>query len=139
MAGCVVVDDRDSKFKGRLQNSVHFHNQQHPPSPLSSLLPRLPTPHSPTPRLHSLGTPNPPMPSFISLFVLPWFLRPSRLGGPKSLVLGLTLGFSLSLSLTGLALYAMDAWKRTLRRKAATLIVEMRSSEVVDGVEGLIG
>lgn len=79
------------------------------------------------------------MPSFASLFFLPWFLRPSRLGGPKSLVLGLTLGFSLSLSLTGLALYAMDAWKRSLRRKAATLIVEMRSSEVVDGVEGLIG
>ena len=70
---------------------------------------------------------------------LPWFLRPSRLGGPRSLVLGLTLGFSLSLSLTGLALYARDAWKASIRRKAAKRVVEIRSGEIVDGVEGLIG
>ena len=76
---------------------------------------------------------------FRSLFFLPWFLRPSRLGGRRSLVLGLTLGFSLSLSLTGLALYARDAWKRNLRKKAAKRIVEIRENEIVDGVEGLIG
>ncbi|KAL8280810.1 hypothetical protein RQP46_006814 [Phenoliferia psychrophenolica] len=69
---------------------------------------------------------------------LPWFLRPSRLGGPRSLVLGITLGFSLSLSLTGLALYARDAWKQSIRRKAAKRVVEVRSGEIVDGVEGLI-
>ncbi|KAK4699599.1 hypothetical protein P7C70_g6663, partial [Phenoliferia sp. Uapishka_3] len=71
--------------------------------------------------------------------VLPWFLRPSRLGGPRSLALGLTLGFSLSLSLTGLALYARDAWKQSIRRKAPKRVVEVRSGEIVDGVEGLIG
>lgn len=74
-----------------------------------------------------------------SLFFLPWFLRPSKLGGPRSLVLGITLGFSLSLSLTGLAFYARDAWKKSLRRKTAKQVVEIRSGEIADGVEGLIG
>jgi hypothetical protein len=73
------------------------------------------------------------------LFFLPWWLRPSRLGGRNSLLLGLTLGFSLSLSLTGLALYARDAWKRSLRKKAEKRVIEIRSDEIVDGVEGLIG
>ncbi|KAL7337641.1 tryptophan synthase beta subunit-like PLP-dependent enzyme [Rhodotorula toruloides] len=70
---------------------------------------------------------------------LPWWIRPSRLGPKRSLVLGLTLGFSLSLSLTGLALYALDAWKRSLRRKAEKRAIEIRGDEVVDGVEALIG
>ncbi|GAA5905472.1 hypothetical protein JCM8208_004289 [Rhodotorula glutinis] len=70
---------------------------------------------------------------------IPTFLRPSHLGGKRSLVLGLTLGFSLSLSLTGLAWYALDAWRRGLRREASKRIVEVRGDEVVDGIEGLIG
>lgn len=70
---------------------------------------------------------------------LPWWIRPSRLGPKRSLVLGLTLGFSLSLSLTGLALYALDAWKRSLRRKAEKRAIEIRGDEVVDGIEELIG
>ncbi|GAA6056081.1 hypothetical protein JCM3770_001959 [Rhodotorula araucariae] len=74
-----------------------------------------------------------------SVLPIPNFLRPSRLGPKRSLVLGLTLGFSLSLSLTGLALYALDAWRRSLRRKAAKRIIEVRGDEVVDGIEGLIG
>ncbi|KAM0745956.1 PALP-domain-containing protein [Meredithblackwellia eburnea MCA 4105] len=73
------------------------------------------------------------------LSLLPWFLRPSKLGGPRSLVLGVTLGFSLSLSLTGLALYARDVWKESLRRKDERRTVEIRSGDIVDGVEGLIG
>ncbi|BGP40994.1 Cysteine synthase 2 [Rhodotorula kratochvilovae] len=74
-----------------------------------------------------------------SVLPIPNFLRPSRLGPKRSLVLGLTLGFSLSLSLTGLTLYALDAWRRSLRRKAAKRIIEVRGDEVVDGIEGLIG
>ncbi|BGP00368.1 Cysteine synthase 2 [Rhodotorula toruloides] len=70
---------------------------------------------------------------------LPWWIRPTRLGPKRSLVLGLTLGFSLSLSLTGLALYALDAWKRSLRRKAEKRAIEIRGDEVVDGIEELIG
>lgn len=70
---------------------------------------------------------------------LPWFLRPSKLGAKRSLVVGFTLGFSLSLSLTGLALYALDAWRRSLRRAAAKRTIEIRGDEVIDGVEGLIG
>ncbi|GAA5859926.1 hypothetical protein JCM8547_004390 [Rhodosporidiobolus lusitaniae] len=75
---------------------------------------------------------------FLSL-PLPSFLRPSRLGGQKSLLLGLTLGFSACLSFTGLALYALDAWKRSLRKRAEKRAIEIRSDEVVEGVEGLIG
>ncbi|GAA5970378.1 hypothetical protein JCM11641_001687 [Rhodosporidiobolus odoratus] len=70
---------------------------------------------------------------------LPWWLRPSKLGGNRSLVLGLTLGVSLSLSLTGLALYALDAWKRSMARRAEKRTVEIRSDEVVPGIEALIG
>ncbi|GAA5992277.1 hypothetical protein JCM10908_000403 [Rhodotorula pacifica] len=70
---------------------------------------------------------------------LPWFLRPSKLGAKRSLLVGFTLGFSLSLSLTGLALYALDAWRRSLRRVAEKRTIEIRADEVVDGVEGLIG
>lgn len=72
-------------------------------------------------------------------FGIPWFLRPSRIGGRNSLVLGLTLGFSLSLSLTGLAIYARDAWKRSIRKKAEKRLIEVKGEEIVDGVEGLIG
>ncbi|SCV69932.1 BQ2448_1326 [Microbotryum intermedium] len=95
--------------------------------------------------------------------VLPSFLHPTRLGGRKSLVLGLTLGFSLSLSLTGLAMYAQDAWKRSMIRRGEAQkrmgvkrneqgddddgnddemsknMVEIRGEDVVHGVEGLIG
>ncbi|BGP17134.1 hypothetical protein JCM10213_005244 [Rhodosporidiobolus nylandii] len=74
-----------------------------------------------------------------SVLPLPWFLRPSKLGGQRSLLLGAVLGFSLSLSLTGLALYALDAWKRSLRRRAEKRTIEIRGDEVVDGIEGLIG
>lgn len=70
---------------------------------------------------------------------LPWFLRPSKLGAKRSLLVGFTLGFSISLSLTGLALYALDAWRRSLRRAAEKRTIEIRADEVVDGVEGLIG
>ncbi|GAA5946150.1 hypothetical protein JCM3775_006298 [Rhodotorula graminis] len=70
---------------------------------------------------------------------IPTFLRPSHLGPKRSLLVGLTLGFSLSLSLTGLAWYALDAWRRGLRREASKRIVEVRGDEVVDGIEGLIG
>ncbi|ORY89706.1 tryptophan synthase beta subunit-like PLP-dependent enzyme, partial [Leucosporidium creatinivorum] len=52
---------------------------------------------------------------------------------------GLTLGFSLSLSLTGLAIYARDAWKRSIQRKAEKRLIEVKGEEIVDGVEGLIG
>lgn len=72
-------------------------------------------------------------------FGLPWFLRPSRIGGRNSLLLGLTLGFSLSLSLTGLTLYALDAWKRSMTKKAEKRLIELKGEEVLDGVEGLIG
>jgi len=72
-------------------------------------------------------------------FGIPWFLRPSRIGGRNALVLGLTLGFSLSLSLTGLAIYARDAWKRSIRKKAEKRLIEVKGEEIVDGVEGLIG
>lgn len=74
-----------------------------------------------------------------SLGVVPSFLRPSKLGPKRSLLLGFTLGFSLSLSLTGLALYALDAWRRSVRRAAEKRMIEIRADEVVDGVEGLIG
>ncbi|GAA6042319.1 hypothetical protein JCM8097_003842 [Rhodosporidiobolus ruineniae] len=70
---------------------------------------------------------------------LPWWFRPTKLGGTRSLVLGLVLGCSVSLSLTGLALYALDAWKRSLRRRAEKRTIEIRSDEVVEGIEGLIG
>ncbi|GAA5876319.1 hypothetical protein JCM1840_003615 [Sporobolomyces johnsonii] len=87
--------------------------------------------------------PPPTLPFFLRhpllALPLPWWIRPSRLGGKRSLLLGLTLGFSLSLSLTGLALYALDQWKRGLRKKAEKRAIEIRSDEVVEGVEGLIG
>ncbi|GAA5910870.1 hypothetical protein JCM5296_002550 [Sporobolomyces johnsonii] len=87
--------------------------------------------------------PPPTLPFFLRhpflALPLPWWIRPSRLGGKRSLLLGLTLGFSLSLSLTGLALYALDQWKRGLRKKAERRAIEIRSDEVVEGVEGLIG
>ncbi|CEQ41285.1 SPOSA6832_03011 [Sporobolomyces salmonicolor] len=87
--------------------------------------------------------PPPTLPFFLRhpllALPLPWWLRPSRLGGKRSLLLGLTLGFSLSLSLTGLALYALDQWKRGLRKRAEKRAIEIRSDEVVEGVEGLIG
>ncbi|GAA6024101.1 hypothetical protein JCM10207_003165 [Rhodosporidiobolus poonsookiae] len=71
---------------------------------------------------------------------LPAFLRPSKLGGPRSLVLGLSLGFSLSLSLTGLALYALDRWRRALRRGLRRQVTQVRREEVVlEGAVGLIG
>lgn len=76
--------------------------------------------------------------SFLPTF-LPWFLRPSRLGPVRSLLLGLSVGFSASLSLTGLALYALDAWKRGLRKKGEVRVIEVRENEVLSGVEGLIG
>lgn len=67
---------------------------------------------------------------------LPWS---SRLSSKSLFLVGITLGFSLSLSLTGLALYSRDAWKRHVRKKAERLVVEVRAGEVSDGVEGLIG
>lgn len=70
---------------------------------------------------------------------LPWFVRPSRLGPVRSLLFGISLGFSISASLTGIALYALDSWKRGLRRKAERRLIELRENEVVGGVEGLIG
>ena len=70
---------------------------------------------------------------------LPWFVRPSKLGPVRSLLLGISLGFSISASLTGIALYALDSWKRGLRRKAERQLIELRENEVSDGVEGLIG
>lgn len=72
-------------------------------------------------------------------FGIPWFLRPSRIGSRNSLLLGLTLGASFSLSLTGLALYFKDAWKRSLRRRAEKRVIEVKGREIVNGVEGLIG
>ncbi|GAA5874018.1 hypothetical protein JCM3774_001584 [Rhodotorula dairenensis] len=97
--------------------------------------------------MRSGGTLRPPslagLPSWllhpIESLGLPSFLRPSKLGPKRSLLLGFTLGFSLSLSLTGLALYALDAWRRSLRRAAEKRMIEIRADEVVDGVEGLIG
>lgn len=72
-------------------------------------------------------------------YYLPWFFRPSRLGAARSLVLGLTLGFSLSLSLTTLTLYSLDAFKRKFRRDEPQRIIEIKKNEVLDGVESLIG
>lgn len=71
--------------------------------------------------------------------VLPWFVRPSKLGPVRSLLFGISLGFSVSLSLTGIALYALDAWKRGLRKKGEKQLIELRENEVLIGVEGLIG
>ncbi|GAA5902067.1 hypothetical protein JCM6882_000182 [Rhodosporidiobolus microsporus] len=74
-----------------------------------------------------------------SLLPLPWWLRPSKIGGQASLLLGLALGASLSLSVTGLTLYALDAWRRSMVKKAEKRSIEIRSDEVVEGIEGLIG
>ncbi|GAA5842869.1 hypothetical protein JCM11251_005832 [Rhodosporidiobolus azoricus] len=74
-----------------------------------------------------------------SVIPLPWWLRPSRLGGKASLILGIALGASLSLSVTGLTLYALDAWRRSIVKKAEKRSIEIRSDEVIGGVEGLIG
>lgn len=70
---------------------------------------------------------------------IPFFFRPSRLGPSRSLLLGLTLGFSLSLSLTGLAIWSLNAFKRRLTKDVLERIVEIRENEVLEGVEGLIG
>jgi len=70
---------------------------------------------------------------------LPWFVRPSKLGPVRSLLFGISLGFSISASLTGIALYALDSWKRALRKKAERQLIELKENEVLDGVEGLIG
>ncbi|KDE07669.1 hypothetical protein MVLG_02129 [Microbotryum lychnidis-dioicae p1A1 Lamole] len=67
--------------------------------------------------------------------LLPSFLHPTRLGGRKSLVLGLTLGFSLSLSLTGLAIYAQDAWKRSMVKRGEAHRKARRGNGVREGGE----
>ncbi|GAA5902024.1 hypothetical protein JCM6882_000171 [Rhodosporidiobolus microsporus] len=74
-----------------------------------------------------------------SLLPLPWWLRPSKIGGQASLLLGLALGASLSLAVTGLTLYALDAWRRSMVKKAEKRSIEIRSDEVVEEIEGLIG
>lgn len=72
-------------------------------------------------------------------YYIPWFFRPSRLGAVRSLLFGLTLGFSLSLTLTGITIYSLDAFKRKFRRDEPQRIIEIKKNEVLDGVEALIG
>ncbi|KAI5480163.1 cysteine synthase [Pseudohyphozyma bogoriensis] len=57
----------------------------------------------------------------------------------KTLLLGLTLGVSFSMSLTAIALFYQEAFTKRLRKPPPKRIVEIRADEVVDGVEGLIG
>ncbi|GAA5935511.1 uncharacterized protein JCM15063_001059 [Sporobolomyces koalae] len=81
---------------------------------------------------------------------LPAFLRPSRIGPHRSLLLGLVTGFSLSLSLTSLAIYIRESYKDRWRRKPLPTSddddishkgkrVQVRGEQVVQGIEGLIG
>lgn len=70
---------------------------------------------------------------------IPWFLRPSRLGGTNSLILGLILGCSLTGLTTGLAVYSLDSFKRRLRKPETSKVIEIRENEVLNGVEALIG
>lgn len=90
-------------------------------------------------RRRPLPSTSPTLAQFDWFFGLPWFLRPSRLGGRNSLILGLLLGSSLSLGLSGLALYAHDAWKRSMRKKTEQRLIEVKGEEIMNGVEGLIG
>ncbi|GAA5830203.1 hypothetical protein JCM5353_003693 [Sporobolomyces roseus] len=86
------------------------------------------------------------LPSFIlhPFSLLPSFLRPTRIGPKRSLLLGLILGFSFSLSLTQLAVYVKERYKRRYltrqgKREDDQAKVEIRKESVVEGVEGLIG
>ncbi|GAA95411.1 uncharacterized protein L969DRAFT_101530 [Mixia osmundae IAM 14324] len=63
----------------------------------------------------------------------------NRLGLSRDLLLGLSIGITFSLTSTGLALWARDRWKRMLRQRQTWRPIEIRSSEIVDGVTGLIG
>ncbi|GAA5872804.1 hypothetical protein JCM16303_006838 [Sporobolomyces ruberrimus] len=78
--------------------------------------------------------------------LLPAFLRPTRIGPKRSLILGLICGFSLSLSLTSLAIWARERWKTRWRtriqgqdQRSKKGAVEIRGEQVIEGVEGLIG
>ena len=62
----------------------------------------------------------------MSWAVLASFSRSPRSRPTTLFLLGCTLGFSLSLSITGLALYARDGWKRRLRKEREKQIVEIR-------------
>jgi len=75
--------------------------------------------------------------------LLPSFLRPTRIGPRRSLLLGLILGFSFSLSLAQLASYVRERYKKRYLsrpgREEGEGKVEIRKERVVEGVEGLIG
>ncbi|GAA5909253.1 uncharacterized protein JCM6883_005821 [Sporobolomyces salmoneus] len=89
--------------------------------------------------------------------LLPTFLRPSRIGPKPSLVLGLILGFSLSLSLTSFTRWARHRFNRrfispSTSSSSQSLLhsrlggegeeeegVKVYKEGIVDGIEGLIG
>ncbi|KAK4054148.1 Cysteine synthase 2 [Microbotryomycetes sp. JL201] len=70
----------------------------------------------------------------------PSWLRPTRIGQRNSVLLGLTLGISFTLSATGLALFLAEQWRRRIQKKQGDQrVIEIKSEEVAGGVEGLIG
>ncbi|KAM0789569.1 hypothetical protein ACM66B_000379 [Microbotryomycetes sp. NB124-2] len=79
-------------------------------------------------------------PSSSWLQVVPTWLKPTRIGQRNSVLLGLTLGISFTLSATGLALFLAEQWRRRIQKKQGDQrVIEIKSEEVAAGVEGLIG
>jgi cysteine synthase A len=77
--------------------------------------------------------------------LVPNFLRPSRIGGKPSLILGLICGFSLSITLNSLTKWFRHRWKKrwtlqpSVTRDSHGTNIRIKSEEIVDGIEGLIG